>query len=319
MDFQNPQPDSKVKASVEQAQQEIISVINNIEYVIKGKRVVIENVMMGLCANGHILLHDVPGVGKTLLAKSLSKSIATNFKRIQFTPDLLPTDITGVNIYNEDTKKFEFQHGPIFTNILLADEINRASPKTQSAMLEAMEERQVTVDNVEYKLPDLYFVIATKNPIEHAGTYPLPAAQLDRFLMRLSIGYPDKETEKLILQIHTQNQNPLSILKPVVNADQVTKWQHICNDIYTAPVIDDFIVNLARATREQKTSGYGVSPRATILLKKVSRASALLANRDYVIPDDVYRVIKAVFAHRLSMGGEVGDAIVEDIIQKVTI
>lgn len=319
MSFENPQATEEFKSRVAKANSEINSVINNIEIVIKGKRNVVEEVIIALSANGHILLKDVPGVGKTLLAKALAKSIHTNFKRIQFTPDLLPTDITGVSIFNPNSREFEFQAGPVFTNILLADEINRASPKTQSALLEAMEERQVSADNVQHKLPDLFFVIATKNPLEHAGTYPLPIAQLDRFMMRISIGYPAKEVEMEILNAHTQNLKPLDQIGPVVDALQVLEWQNVANSIYTAPIINDYIVSLAIATREENPNGFGVSPRASIILKKAARASALLYNRDYVIPDDVKRVLKKVFAHRVSSKGKVGEVIVDEIMQKVSI
>ncbi len=317
--YQNPKPSKQLQTNVKEVHKQAGMLADNIEQVIKGKRSVIELVIAALMADGHILLRDVPGVGKTLLAKSLSKSIDTHFKRIQFTPDLLPTDITGVNVFDPSEKKFEFQQGPVFTNILLADEINRASPKTQSALLEAMEERQVSVDNIEYKLPDLFFVIATKNPIEHAGTYPLPAAQLDRFMMRLTIGYPEKETEMEILNLHTQNKKLLDEVKPVITAENVLAWQKVCNEIYTAPTIDNYLVDLARETRELQTSGHGVSPRATILLKKAARAIAILNNRDYVIPDDVQKVIKQVFAHRMTGSGTVGEAVVDEILEKVTI
>ncbi|MBN1618203.1 AAA family ATPase [Candidatus Dojkabacteria bacterium] len=319
MQFENPKKSAEFTKKIEQAHSKIASLVDNIETVIKGKREIIEDVVMVIVANGHVLLRDVPGVGKTLLAKSLSKSINTNFRRIQFTPDLLPTDITGVNIFNEKKREFEFQPGPVFTNVLLADEINRASPKTQSALLEAMEERQVSIDNVIYKLPKFFFVIATQNPIEHAGTYPLPAAQLDRFMKRLSIGYPAKETELEILQLHTQNINPLDKLEAVVDENDIISWQETANEIYTAPEIDNYIIDLARATREDAQSGYGVSTRAALLLKKAARASAMISSRDYVIPDDVHRVIKQVFSHRIGGSEKVGEAVVEQIMTKVTI
>ncbi|MEI7579960.1 MAG: MoxR family ATPase [bacterium] len=319
MNYQNPDTNSDQEKNILHTFEQITKVIENIEKVIQGKRTVIENVLAALIANGHVILLDVPGVGKTLLAKALAKSIDTHFKRIQFTPDLLPSDITGVNIFNPKTREFEFQPGPVFTSILLADEINRSSPKTQSALLEAMEERQVTIDNVQYKLPEMFFVIATQNPIEHAGTYPLPAAQLDRFLMRLSIGYPDAATEKLILNIHTRDAKPLDELKSVISASDVIKWQHLANAIYFAPVLDDYLVSLAQATRNNNPNGHGVSPRATLLLKRVSRAIAILNKRNYVIPDDIRRVIQAVFAHRLVTGGKVGEAIVEEILSKVNV
>jgi MoxR-like ATPase len=319
MSFENPTKNEAFTQSIFTANTEISSLIDNVSKVIHGKRNIIEEVVISIIANGHVLLLDVPGVGKTMLAKAISKSIATNFKRIQFTPDLLPSDISGVNIFNPQTRVFEFQQGPVFTNILLADEINRASPKTQSALLEAMEERQVTIDNTRYTLPEFFFVIATKNPLEHAGTYPLPIAQLDRFLMRLTLGYPDRETEKIILNYHTQKINPLDQIAPVVNVKQIAKWQDIATEIYTSPIIDDYLVNLAQASRIESPTGNGVSPRATIMFKKAIRACALINGRDYVIPDDVHRLIKSIYSHRLSESGKVGEAVVEDILNKVGI
>lgn len=319
MNYQNPQTNSELQAKINQSNQEMLKIIQNIERVIIGKRDVIEKIVIAMAADGHVLLLDVPGVGKTLLAKTIAKSINTEFKRIQFTPDLLPTDITGVNIFNPDKREFEFQSGPVFTNILLADEINRASPKTQSALLEAMEERQVTVDNIKYELPSPFFVIATQNPIEHAGTYPLPAAQLDRFLMRISIGYPDKEVEKMILNQHTKLTKPLDEIQSVVSAEHIVSWQQTAAQIFTAPILDDYLVNLADTSRQMSPNGHGISPRATLMLKRAARASALLNNRDYVIPDDIQRLIKPVFAHRLIASSKVGDAVVEDIVQRVTI
>lgn len=317
MSYQNPQVNESFQQKVGDASKEITTTISNMEQVIKGKQNVLEEVMMALIANGHVLLMDVPGVGKTLLAKTLAKTIATQFKRIQFTPDLLPTDITGVNIFNQKEREFEFQPGPVFTNILLADEINRSGPKTQSALLEAMEERQVTVDNTQYQLSKLFFVIATQNPIEHAGTYTLPSAQLDRFMMRLSIGYPDRNTELEVLRVHTQGHAQVDEIKPSVSEDQVLLWQVIANEIYAAPVIDEYIVDLSRATREE--GGAGVSTRAAVMLKKAARACALVNGRDYVIPDDIHRVVKAVFAHRISARGKVGEAVVNEVLQKVVI
>jgi MoxR-like ATPase len=317
MDFQNPNPAVEIKQHVERVNAEMGAMITNVEKVIKGKRNVIEEVAMTICANGHVLLMDVPGVGKTMLAKTIAKTIASTYKRIQFTPDLLPTDITGVNIFNPKEREFEFQQGPVFTNLLLADEINRASPKTQSALLEAMEERQVTIDNVQYMLPKFFFVVATQNPIEHAGTYPLPTAQLDRFMMRLSIGYPDKATELEILGVHTGVSAPLDSVQAIVSEAQIIEWQKVASSIYTSPLIDEYIVDLSRATREQ--GGAGVSTRAALMLKKAARACAVLYGRDYVIPDDVLRVIRQVFAHRISSRGKVGEAVVEEILQKVAI
>ena len=319
MNYQNPNQEEKFLHHILQIQDELNLVIKNIETIIMGKRKVIEEVLMAICANGHVLLMDTPGVGKTLLSKALAKSIHSHFRRIQFTPDLLPSDITGVNIFNQKTREFEFQSGPIFTNILLADEINRAGPKTQSALLEAMEERQVSIDNLQYNLHNFFFVIATQNPVEHAGTYPLPAAQLDRFLVRLSLGYPDKDTELEILRSSSSIESPLNSINKVVKIEEVLKWQSACSRIYTSPKIDEYIVDLARATREAGPSGSGVSPRASLMLKRVAKASALLDKRDYVIPDDIHRMIKQVFAHRMVSQYDGSDEIVDEILAKVTL
>jgi MoxR-like ATPase len=319
MSFENPKPDSTFLSSVNQINEELHSTIDEIEKVIKGKREVVENLIIGLSANGHVLLKDVPGVGKTMLAKTLAKGIESNYDRIQFTPDLLPSDITGVSIFNDKTREFEFQIGPVFTNVLLADEINRASPKTQSALLEAMEERQVSVDGKTYLMEDLFFVIATKNPIEQSGTYPLPSAQLDRFMMQLSIGYPDTETEVEILQTHGESDLLLAQEENVVTTEQVLKWREIAKQIYTSPIIDKYIVNLSRQTREDSPSGYGVSPRASLQLKFASKACAMLHNRDYIIPEDVQRMVRVVFPHRMSLRGKASSTVIEELIEKVEI
>jgi MoxR-like ATPase len=319
MDFQNPNATAELKSQILSSNEKIGSLVNNVGHVIKGKKKAIEEIVMVMIGNGHLLLHDVPGVGKTMLAKAFAKSIDAEFNRIQFTPDLLPSDVTGVSIFNPANREFEFKKGPVFTNILLADEINRASPKTQSALLEAMEERQVSVDNTQHKLGKFFFVMATKNPIEHAGTYPLPTAQLDRFMMVITMGYPDRETEMQILQSHTQNINPLDEISPVVHMTDVLEWQSISNNVYCAPVIDSYIVDLARETRDVNMGGYGVSTRAEITLKKAVRACALINGRDFVIPDDIHRVIKQIFAHRIGGDGKVGEAVVETVLQKISI
>jgi len=319
MDRYKPQHENaRLLTEIDTVRSEIKDVYFNILKVIKGKDEVVKKLLIGIITNGHILLYDVPGVGKTVLAKTLAKSISANFKRIQFTPDLLPSDVTGVNIYDPNTKKFEFQTGPVFTNILLADEINRTSPKTQSSLLEAMEERQVSIDNTTYKLPGFFFVIATQNPIEHDGTYPLPAAQLDRFLFRLELGYPSRETEIDLINTFSATQ-PLETLGSVVNADQILNWQIVANKIYLGEAIVKYCVDLARATRELAGNNIGVSPRGAILLAKAAKSTALLNGRDYVLPDDVLYIIANVFSHRLAEAGKTGESLVREIIQKVVI
>jgi MoxR-like ATPase len=308
-----------LQENIHKVNQEINLVVQNIERIIKGKRDTIRKLLIALVADGHVLLHDVPGVGKTMLARALAKSIHGDFKRVQFTPDLLPTDITGVNIFNPKTREFDFKTGPIFTNVFLADEINRSSPKTQSALLESMEERQVSIDNQSHLLDKLFFVIATQNPIEHDGTYPLPAAQLDRFMMRLEIGYPTKEVELEILDINKSKEKPIESISSVVTKDQVLQWQQILTQIHVSDEMRNYIVNLSRKSRELEEINVGVSPRSTILLMKAAQGSALLSDRDYVIPDDVRYIIKEVFAHRISEASIVGESAVQNIIESVQI
>jgi MoxR-like ATPase len=316
--YQSPQPNQALQQDIEKARGNLLKLYENMTSVIMGKDDVIKKLLIAIMANGHVLLYDVPGVGKTVLAKTLAKSINSTFKRVQFTPDLLPSDITGVNVYDPTEKKFEFMSGPIFTNILLADEINRTSPKTQASLLEAMEERQVSVDNVTYRLADFFFVIATQNPVEHDGTYPLPAAQLDRFLMRVEMGYPDKETEAQIVAQFAQN-HPVNQVESVVDEIEVLNWQKLARQVYTAPEIANYCVELARTTRSHTGVNVGVSPRGAILLARAAKATALLNGRDYTIPDDVIFVIENVFAHRLSEAAQVGESVVREVVSKVSI
>ena len=275
-------------------------VVQNVEKVIIGKHKEVEMTLLALLCKGHVLIEDVPGVGKTALAKAISLSLGCSFKRIQFTPDLLPTDATGVSIYNQKNEQFEFRAGPLMAQIVLADEINRATPKTQSALLEAMEERQVSVDGITHKLPDPFIVLATQNPIEYEGTFPLPEAQLDRFLLRLSLGYPTRQQEVEILN-RQQRLHPLDSLEQVASAEDLMEAQEAVKEIYVDGLIKEYIVNLVGATREQDEVYLGASPRGSLALYRASQAHALLQSRNYVIPDDVKELATYTLPHRIIM------------------
>ena len=274
------------------------AVLANIEQVIQGKPEVIELVLLCLVSEGHLLIEDVPGVGKTSLAKALAASIDGTFGRLQFTPDLLPTDVVGLTVWNRNTSEFEFRPGPVFGNIVLADEINRASPKTQSALLEAMAEAQVTVDGTTYQLASPFMVIATQNPIEHEGTYPLPESQLDRFLMRVSVGYPSVESELQILETHGDH-DALEDIGSVITAAEVTALSAAAKGVHVAPALKTYLVELASASRRHPHLALGMSPRATLALQRVARARAAASGRSYVIPDDLKTLAEPVLAHRL--------------------
>lgn len=299
-------------------------IIQNVGEVIVGKKEVVEKVLICLLSEGNALLEDVPGVGKTMLIKALAKSIGCDFSRIQFTPDLLPSDITGVNILNPKTGEFEFKFGPIMSNIILADEINRTSPKTQSSLLEAMEEKQVTVDNKTYKLQEPFIVLATQNPIEYEGTFPLLEAQLDRFMMKISIGYPDEDEEIMILR-RFKNKNPLMELKEVVKREEILKMQSEVKEVYVDDKIERYIVSLISRTRNKEEIIIGASPRATIHLLKASQAKAYINDRDYVTPDDVKQVFIEVISHRIAIKPEIKlrgyseVKILEEILSDVTV
>jgi MoxR-like ATPase len=296
----------------------------NVEKVIRGKHDEVRLALVAMVAEGHLLIEDVPGVGKTMLAKAMARSIDCSFHRIQFTPDLLPTDVTGVNVFNQERGDFEFKPGAVFSNIVLADEINRGSPKTQSALLECMEERQVTIDGFTHALATPFMVIATQNPIEHEGTYPLPEAQLDRFMMRISIGYPNADDEVDILETYA-TASPLEGIEPVTDAVGVTEMMSIAKQVHAAPSIKRYIISLSEATRVHQDLYLGASPRASIMLLRASRAMALALGRDYVVPDDVKALAPPVMAHRViptsdaAMNGRTVDSILEQVLWEVPV
>ena len=273
-------------------------IIDNVATVIVGKRDAIELVVVAMLSDGHILIEDVPGVGKTTLAKAISRSVGLSFKRVQFTPDLLPSDVTGVTIFNQKTREFEFREGPVMAQIVLADEVNRATPKTQSALLEAMEERQITVDGTTYTLPEPFLVLATQNPIEYEGTFPLPEAQLDRFLMRVNLGYPDRGDELQVLATQ-QRERPIDDIQQVVTLEEVFAAQEAVKDVYVDPLVSNYIVDISRATREHNDVYLGASPRGSLGLFRAGQAMAAVAGRDYVVPDDVKRLAESVLSHRV--------------------
>jgi len=272
--------------------------LKNLKDVIIGKDEVLDLVVITLLSQGHLLIDDVPGVGKTMLAKSLAKSLGCSFNRIQFTPDMLPSDVTGVSIFNQNSREFEFRAGPIISQIVLADEINRATPKTQSALLEAMEERQVTVDGITHPIPQPFMVLATQNPIEYEGTFPLPEAQLDRFLMRIRIGYPTFSNEIEILELQ-QLKHPIEDIKTVISSTEIIDMQNAIKHVYVSSAVKRYIVELTRATREHNDVYLGAVPRGSLGLFRVSQAKAASVGRDFVLPDDVKGLAKFVLGHRL--------------------
>ena len=276
-------------------------IVNNIEKVIVGKRGPVELAIISLICQGHLLIEDVPGVGKTVLARSLAKSLGCEFSRIQFTPDMLPSDVTGVSIYNQVSTQFEFRPGPIMAQIVLADEINRATPKTQAALLEAMEEHQVTADGVTHILPKPFMVLATQNPIEYEGTFPLPEAQLDRFLLRLRLGYPDINDEINILE-RQQFQHPVNDLQQVASAEELISAQNAIKSVYVAPGVKHYIVELTHQTRKHTEVYLGASPRGSLALFRTGQAMAAMQGRDFVLPDDIKALIKPALSHRVILG-----------------
>jgi len=293
-------------------------VVDNVEKVIIGKRHEVQLAFAAMLCRGHILIEDVPGVGKTMLAKSLSRSIGCSFRRMQFTPDLLPSDVTGVSIYNTKTREFEFRPGPIMAQIVLADEINRATPKTQSALLEAMEEHQVTVDETTYPLPEPFMLMATQNPIEYEGTFPLPEAQLDRFLMRVTLGHPSPEEEVQILDAQ-QFQHPVDTLEQVVSVAELLEAQEAVKSVYVDGLIKEYIIALVSATRNYPDVYLGASPRGSLGLYKTGQAMAALQGRDYVIPDDIKLLAEVVLAHRVivSPSARIKNVDTRDVIRDI--
>ena len=299
-------------------------VIGNVQKVIIGKHKAVEETLIALLCQGHILIEDVPGTGKTMLARAVARSIGCSFRRIQFTPDMLPSDVTGVSVFNQKMREFEFRPGPIFAQIVLTDEINRATPKTQSALLEAMEERQITVDGQTYLMEIPFLVLATQNPIEYEGTFPLPEAQLDRFMLRIHLGYPDKTSEINILGAQ-QFVHPITTLEQVVSQKELLEAQEAVKQIYVDDLIKSYIIDLCIATREHPDVHLGASPRGSLTLYRTSQTLAALRQRDYVIPDDVKYLAEAALAHRLIISpaarikNVTAREVVEDILSSIPV
>jgi len=293
-------------------------VIENLEKVIVGKHQTLEMIVIGLLCQGHLLIEDVPGVGKTMLARSLAKSMGCSFSRIQFTPDMLPSDVTGVSIFNQEHRQFEYRPGPLMAQIVLADEINRATPKTQSALLEAMEERQTTVDGITHPLPRPFLVLATQNPIEYEGTFPLPEAQLDRFLLRVRLGYPNLMDEIRVLE-RQQLRHPIEELQPVITIQELTEVQEAIKTVYVAQGVKRYMVELTRQTREHGDIYLGASPRGSLGLFRAGQARAAIAGRDYVLPDDIKALAVAVLAHRMvvSPSARLRNLTADKIVQEI--
>ena len=301
-----------------------LSIQDNIERVVQGKTREVRLALVTLVAEGHLLIEDVPGVGKTLLAKALARSIDCSVRRIQFTPDLLPSDVTGVSVYNQESREFEFKPGAVFANLVVGDEINRASPKTQSALLEVMEEGQVTVDGLTYPLASPFMVVATQNPVDMEGTYPLPEAQRDRFMARVSVGYPVESAEIAMLEGHTAH-NPLDDLEPVTDAGEIRKVIEIVGRVHVSSAVQRYAVALTTATRASNDLHLGASPRATLHLVRAAKAVAATQGRDYVLPDDIHGITSPVLAHRLlpnveaTMSGRTTAAILAAIVESVPV
>jgi MoxR-like ATPase len=305
-------------ADTSQVQTFAANVIGNIEKVIVGKRAAVELAVVGLLSKGHVLIEDVPGVGKTMLARSLARSLGCSFGRIQFTPDMLPSDITGVSVFNQGTREFEFRPGPVMTQVVLTDEINRATPKTQAALLEVMEERQVTVDGVTHVLPKPFMVLATQNPIEYEGTFPLPEAQLDRFLLRVRLGYPALDDEITVLE-RQQYSHPIDDLEPVATAEEVLQAQEAIKEVFVSPAVKRYIVELIEQTRQHQDVYLGASPRGSLTLYRTAQALAAIHGRDFVLPDDIKDMALPALAHRviLSPRARLRELSAEQIVQEI--
>nr|WP_090892217.1 MoxR family ATPase [Evansella caseinilytica] len=298
--------------------------IENVEKVVVGKRKEIELSFIALLSGGHVLLEDVPGVGKTMMVRAIAKSLGAQFKRIQFTPDLLPSDVTGVSVFNQKTMEFHFRPGPIMANVVLADEINRTSPKTQAALLEALEEGSVTTDGETRKLQEPFFVMATQNPIEYGGTYPLPEAQLDRFLFKFKIGYPSKNEELEVLN-RVQKQHPIEQLAPVLTLEDLINLQRKVLEVYVDETVKQYIINLVNATRMHRSVYLGASPRASIALMKAGQAYAFMQDRDFVVPDDIKYLAPFALSHRILLSSDAklsdmtNERVVSDIVAQVNV
>lgn len=308
----------------EQPNVKILEIIDQVERVIIGKRAIIEKAIVALLSGGHLLLEDVPGVGKTMLIRALSRAMGLTFKRIQFTPDLLPSDVTGVSIYNQKSMEFQFRPGPIMANVVLADEINRTSPKTQAALLEAMEEGNMTVDGETYRLPEPFFVLATQNPIEYEGTFPLPEAQLDRFLLKLKMGYPNQAEEAEMLR-RVQEHHPIEDVHMVLDREELLRLQKMTKKVHLEESLRAYIVELVQRTREHPAVYLGASPRGSIALMRTAQALAFIRGRDYVIPDDIREMLQPTLAHRIllksesRLGGISVEGVLNDLLNRVRV